>query len=72
MDREELTDIIRKGPVRITMNDGSSYVVNGPEMAVVSDIAASILHKCEDGKWRNVYLPLVTMASIEPLDVEAK
>ncbi len=31
--------LIRKGPVRILINDGESYDVPGVEFAVVSDIA---------------------------------
>lgn len=71
MDREELTQLIRESPVRITMNDGRAFVVEGIEQAVVSDIAASVLFRAEDGKLRTIYLPLVTMTSVEPLVPEA-
>jgi hypothetical protein len=67
VDREELTAIIRATPVRIRMNDGRAYEIPGPEFAVVSDIAASILHRGDDGKLRHVYLPLVTMCAVEPI-----
>lgn len=68
MDREELLALIRRGPIRITMNDGKSYVIPSSEFATVSDISASILYKSEsDGKWRHFHLPLVTMASVEEL-----
>lgn len=71
MDREELTQLIRESPVRITMNDGRAFVVEGIKQAVVSDIAASVLFRAEDGKLRTIYLPLVTMTSVEPLVPEA-
>lgn len=71
MDREELMKIIREGPVRITMNDGRSFEVPGPETAVVSDIAASVLYQANDGKYRTIHLPLVTMTSVEPLGTGA-
>ncbi len=71
MDREELTAIIRQGPVRIRMNDGRAYEIPSSEFATVSDIAASVLHRSDDGKLRHVYLPLVTMTAIEPMPIGA-
>jgi len=67
MDREELTELISKGPVRIRMNDGQVYTIESSEFAIVSDIAASVLYRAEDGKYRTMYLPLVTMSGVEPL-----
>lgn len=68
MDRKELLDLLREGPIRIRMNDGRAYEVPSIEFASVSDIAAAVLHKSEeDGKWRHVHLPLVTMTAVEPL-----
>ncbi|MEM8865271.1 MAG: hypothetical protein AAGF31_06945 [Planctomycetota bacterium] len=71
MDREELTALISDGPVRITMNDGRSFDIPGPEMATVSDIAAAVLYRADDGKLRHIHLPLVTMTSVEPLGTES-
>ncbi len=68
MDREELTLLISQGPIRIRINDGRAYEVAGPEFATVSDIAASILYRADDGKYRHMYLPLVTMSGVEPLE----
>ncbi len=68
MDREELTAILRKTPIRIRMNDGCSYEVPSLEFASIGDIAASVLHRSPDGKLRHVYLPLVTMCVVEPID----
>lgn len=71
MDRLELTALIKKGPVQITMNDGTTCMVTSLEMATVSDIAAAVLYRHEDGKFRHVHLPLVTMCSVEPVGTEA-
>jgi hypothetical protein len=68
VDREELTALIKKGPIRIRMNDGRSYEVSGPEFATVSDIAAAVLYRGEDGKYRHMHLPLGTMSGVEPLE----
>ena len=70
MDREELMTLIRKGPVRILMNDGESYDVPNVEFAVVSDIAASVLYLGADGKMRTMHLPLVTMSGVEEIPVD--
>jgi hypothetical protein len=68
MDREELSAIVSEGPVRIRMNDGRSYEVNGWEMITISDIAAAVLYRSEnDDKFRLAYLPLVTMSCVEPI-----
>lgn len=69
MDREELTAIIKRGPVTIRMNDGLAYEVRSPEFITISDIAASVLYRHADGKLRHVYLPLVTMSAVEPIEM---
>lgn len=71
MDREELNAIVRKGPVRIRMNDGGAYEVPSTEFITVSDIAAAVLYRHQDGKLRHVHLPLVTMTAVEPLETAA-
>lgn len=67
MDCEELRLLIRQEPLRINMNDGSSFEIASPEMVSVSDISAAVLCGGKDGKLRHAHLPLVTMAVIEPL-----
>lgn len=68
MDRDELNQLIAKGPVRILMNDGNVYTVESSEFITVSDIAAAVLYRSEkDGKYRHMHLPLVTMSGVEPL-----
>lgn len=68
MDREELTNLIKRGPVRIRMNDGRSYDVLNRDWIVVSDISASLLYRSEDGKLRTTHLPLVTMSAVDELE----
>ena len=72
MDREELTELIKQGPVRIRMNNGETYDVPSIEFAVVSDIAASVLVRGEDDKMRTKHLALVAMCSVEPLSAQAE
>jgi hypothetical protein len=67
MDREELNALVRQGPIRIRMNDGRSYDVENHDWISVSDIAAAVLYRADDGKLRHVHLPLVTMTAVEPL-----
>jgi len=53
------------------MNDGNEYTVENSEFITVSDIAAAVLYRCEeDGKYRHMHLPLVTMAGVEPISVD--
>jgi hypothetical protein len=67
MDREELTNLARQGPIRIRMKDGCSYDVPNIEQILISDISASVLYRHADGKLRHVHLPLVAMSGVEPL-----
>lgn len=67
MDRETLVDAIKQGPVRITMNDGRTFDVPSLEFATVDSMAAYVLTKTDDNKYRARILSLVTMVSIEPL-----
>ncbi len=71
MDREELNELIKQGPVRIKMNNGETYDVPSIEFAVVGDIAAAVLVRGEDNKLRTKHLTLVTMCSVESLSTEA-
>lgn len=50
------------------MNDGSHYEILSTEMAVVDEIAAHVLYRDSDGKYRTRILALVCMVSIEPLE----
>ena len=69
MDRKTLLEAVRRGPVRVGINDGSSYVIPTIEFCLISDIAAYVLIKDqEDGKLRAKHLALVCMVSIEELE----
>lgn len=68
MDREELLEWIRLGPIRITMNSGDTVDIINRELVMVSSMAAVVLRRCEDGMYRNKVYPLVTMSKIEQLE----
>lgn len=65
MDRQEMTAALNSPPVQITMNDGSVHVIEADTQTVCGDITLVYLQQSpDDGKWRHVHLPLVTMASV--------
>ena len=68
MDREELNEWIRSGPIRITMNSGESVDITNRELVTVNSMAAVVLVPCDDGKYRHQVYPLVTMSKIEQLE----
>jgi hypothetical protein len=67
MDYQTLTDAIKEGPVRVTMNDGRFFEIPSSEFAIVDSTAAHVLTRAEDGKLRARILALVCMTSIEKL-----
>lgn len=67
MDRQTLLEAVKRGPVRVTMNDGSKYEIPSLEFCAVGDIAAYVLLRGEDGKLRARHLALVCMVEIEEL-----
>ncbi|WP_146599619.1 hypothetical protein [Novipirellula aureliae] len=60
------------GPVSIRMNDGRSYEVPSREPVRIGQMSAIMLHKGEEGKWRNITLPLVTLNPNTPLAAESQ
>jgi hypothetical protein len=68
MDREELDNWIRTGPIRITMNSGHAVEIRQREMVTVSSMTAVVLVKGSDGKYRHEIYPLVAMSKIEQLE----
>jgi len=68
MDWEELNDMIRRSPIRITMNNGDTVDILNREMVLVGSTAASVLVKDDDGKYRHHLHPLVTMSKVEQLE----
>jgi hypothetical protein len=49
------------------MNNGRTFDIPNREFAIVSDIAAHVLYRAEDGKLKAAVLPLVTMSVVEPM-----
>jgi hypothetical protein len=68
MERTTLLEALKRGPVKVYMNDGSAFVIPSLEFAVVSDIAAHVLFRDTDGKFRTHILGLVCMGRIEELE----
>ena len=71
MDRDRLLGEIRTGPVRVHMNDGTSFLIPSREVALVDQIAASVLYKADAGIWRTHVLSLVCMTRIERMTPES-
>ena len=71
MDRDRLLDELRIGPVRVYMNDGTNFLIPSREVALVDQIAASILYKGDRGVLRTHVLSLVCMTRIERLTPES-
>jgi uncharacterized membrane-anchored protein len=68
MDRETLTQAIAEGPIEVTMNDGSKFVIPSSEYAIVDQTAAHVLTKAADGKYRARILSLVCMLGVEKME----
>lgn len=69
MDRDTLVAAIKAGAIRVHMNDGRSFEILSPEFAIVDSIAAHVLTRDDDGKYRARILALVRMVEIEHLGV---
>ncbi len=65
MDREAIENMLDQMPLRITMNDGRSFVVESERGIVLSDLDAYVVYRSEGGKLRGIHLPYVTIAGIE-------
>ena len=68
IDREELNEWIRLGPIRITMNSGDTVDITNRELVTVSSMAAVVLVRSPDGRYRHQIYPLVTMSKVEQLE----
>jgi hypothetical protein len=65
MDRETIENMLDQMPLRITMNDGKSFVVESERGIALSDVDAYVLYRSDDGKLRGIHLPYFTMAGVE-------
>ncbi len=68
MDRETLINAIDKGPVRVYMNDGSSYEIPDHISVLVDSLIAYVLHPREDCKLGAVWLSWVCMSRVENVE----
>ena len=65
MDKKGIDNLLAAGPILVTMNTGAEHLVTPDDHPSCSDISLSYLAKDkEDGRWRHVHLPLVTMAQV--------
>lgn len=73
MDRDEIIELLKRGPIRVTMNDGSEHVIPAyGERALVSSLSIHVLYQDEsDGKWRFHILSLLGMVRAEELESAA-
>jgi hypothetical protein len=69
MDRETLLQAIEHGPVRVTMNDGSSYDIDGLRDVAVDSTTCYLMKRGDDGRYRAVWLELACMTKVEQLSV---
>ena len=69
MDRDQLIELIRQGPVRVRMNNGDVWDIPSSEFGIVGDLHAAILHRDPDGVLRSKILSLVCICSAESMEV---
>jgi hypothetical protein len=63
MEPDELKAWIRRGPVRIRMNNGDTYEVPGPEFALISDYSVAVLTR-DNGRMLNRLLSLINISEV--------
>lgn len=69
MDRETLLQAIEHGPVRVTMNDGSSYDIDSLRDVAVDSTTCYVMKRGADGRYRAIWLALVCMTKVEQLSI---
>ncbi len=69
MDRDTLLRAIEHGPVRVTMNDGSFYDIDGLRDVAVDSTTCYLMRRQTDGRYRAIWLALVCMTKVEQLQV---
>ena len=67
MDRATLNTAISDGPIRVTMNDGSTYDIQDQKSILVDVTTAYVLQRATDGRLRALWLSLVCMVKVERL-----
>lgn len=71
MDRETLLQAIEHGPVRVTMNDGSSYDIESLRDVAVDSTTCYLKRRASDDRYRAIWLALVCMTKVEQLSTVA-
>ncbi|MCA9264232.1 MAG: hypothetical protein KDA60_10310 [Planctomycetales bacterium] len=65
MDRETIENMLDQMPLRFTMNDGRSFIVETKRGIALSDLDAYVLYRSDDGRLRGIHLPYATMSGVE-------
>jgi hypothetical protein len=68
MDREALLQAIEHGPVRVTLNDGSTYDIESLRDVAVDSATCYLMKRGADGRYRAIRLALVCMTKVEQLE----
>jgi len=69
MDRDEIVELLKRGAIRLTMNDGSQFDIPSSDQTLISSISAHVLYKDEsDNKWKFHILSLLGMVRAEELE----
>jgi hypothetical protein len=68
MARETLLQAIELGPVRVTMNDGSTFDIDSLRDVAVDSTTCYLMKRGPDGRYRAIWLALVCMTKIDQLE----
>lgn len=68
MDREALLQAIEHAPVRVTMNDGTIFDIDGLRDVGVDSTTCYLMKRGADGRYRATWLALVCMTKVEQLE----
>lgn len=71
MDRETLLQAVEHGPVRVTMNDGSSHDIESLRDVAVDSTTCYLMKRADDGRYRAIWLALACMTKVEQLSKAA-
>lgn len=67
MERDDFINLMKSGPVKVRMNSGEIYEILAQSEAIVSDVAAYVLHRTDTGRLKAMVISLINIATIEEL-----
>ena len=65
MDRDTLLAAIDQGPVRVFMNDGTSFDIDSHRDCAVDSTTLYVVYRDEENRYRARWLSLVCMTGVE-------